>query len=178
VNSKKVGTIAGVIVAGIIALACSSGGGEGDGEDVAAPNSSAAPAAAAQKAKIGTAVRDGKFEFVVKSMKCNVDKAGKGFLTSKAKGDYCLVQLTVKNIGDESQLFAPSNMIGIKGKTEYTPDSTASLYATGEGTWVDQLNPGVDTTATVAYDVPSDLKLDAIRLHDSMLSDGVVVSLK
>jgi hypothetical protein len=41
--------------------------------------------------KIGTAVRDGKFEFVVRSVQCGVDQIGPDYADERAQGQFCLV---------------------------------------------------------------------------------------
>src|SRR5688500_4684161 len=53
--------------------------------------------------KIGTAVRDGKLEFVVRSVQCGVGQLGPDYADERAQGQFCLVSLTVKNVGDQPQ---------------------------------------------------------------------------
>src|SRR5262245_21771627 len=51
--------------------------------------------------KTGQPVRDGKFEFTVQSVKCGVSQVGEDPLTKTAQGQFCLVTISVKNIGDK-----------------------------------------------------------------------------
>src|SRR5690606_4017864 len=58
---------------------------------------------------IGTPVRDGKFEFTVTSVETGVPSVGDQYLSQEAQGQYVLVHMTVKNIGDEAQMFTGGN---------------------------------------------------------------------
>ncbi len=171
-------SLAGLLVAG--AIACGAPGEEDD--DFAAPvsaNESAQAAPPANRAKIGQAVKDGMFQFTVKTVKCDVDKVGGGWtIPQRAQGDYCLVDLTVKNVGDEPRMFVDSNQFGFIGETKYASSSEASLAHAGDKpTWMTDINPGNQISATVVFDVPSDKKLTSIQLHDSAFSGGVTVTL-
>jgi len=53
--------------------------------------------------------RDGKFEFTVSKVDCGATRVGSDLLDEKAQGVFCLVDVTVKNIGDEAQLFDGSS---------------------------------------------------------------------
>ncbi len=134
---------------------------------------------AAGAPKIGQPVRDGKFEFVVKNVKCGVRSLGDEFVGRKAQGQFCLVTLTVQNIGDESQTFSDSDQRGHDSKgREYTPDSEAGLYA-NENTdvWLNEINPGNKITGILVFDIPDGTKLTTLELHDSAFSGGVEVAL-
>ncbi|MEU1844152.1 DUF4352 domain-containing protein [Micromonospora sediminicola] len=130
-------------------------------------------------AKIGQPARDGKFEFTVKSAKCGVSKVGTSMLGAQAQGQFCLVTLNVKNIGKESQMFDGSSQkaYGANG-TEYSADGAAALYANKNAeTFLNDINPGNQVTGVVVFDVPKNVKLTKLELHDSMFSGGVTVSL-
>jgi len=145
----------------------------------AGASAKAAPAPAAA-AHFGSAVRDGKFEFVVTSMKCGAPSVGSSGLTSKAQGQFCLVTVSVKNIGTEPQTMFDSNQTVVDAKgAKYQPDTTAGLYANpSDSFFVKAINPGNSMTGVIVYDVPKGLTPTAITLHDSMFSGGVEVLLK
>src|SRR6478609_8206971 len=67
-----------------------------------APVLTAAPA----EAGIGTAVRNGKFEFVVTSVEPGTAEIGKAPISTKAQGEFVLVNVSVTNIGNEPQPFS------------------------------------------------------------------------
>lgn len=133
----------------------------------------------ARTSGIGRPVRDGKFEFVVKSVKCGVDSVGDDFLNQKAQGQFCLVTLTVQNIGDEPQTFNDFDQLGHDSKgREYKPDSEAGIYANEDtNVWLNEINPGNKITGVLVFDIPDGTKLTTLELHDSAFSGGVEVSL-
>ena len=125
-----------------------------------------------------TAVRDGKFEFVVHSMECGQSRVGNQFIHADAKGQYCVVTVTVRNIGTESQRFADGyqQAIGPDG-TRYAADTGAGVIANGSGDAVwNVVNPGIELTARIVYDIPTTATITQLRLHDSGLSGGVTVT--
>lgn len=85
-------TILGLLLATTVALGCGAGttdtagsgaaGGNASGEDDAGQDDKKEPA---KTAKLGDKVRDGKFEFTVKSAKCGTAKVGNDLLGEKAQ---------------------------------------------------------------------------------------------
>ena len=129
--------------------------------------------------KIGEPVRDGKFEFTVRSVKCGVSQVGEEPLTQTAQGQFCLVTMTVKNIGDKPQTFSDSDQkgFGADGK-EFKTDTTAGLYANNNAdVFLNDINPGNQVTGVVVYDIPQNGKLAKLELHDSPFSGGATVQL-
>ncbi|SCF06385.1 protein of unknown function [Micromonospora coriariae] len=172
---RKTTTLA-LLATGLIALGCGSGaadestgsGGSGKGED-----------APAKTAKVGEAARDGKFEFTVKSAKCGVAKVGSDMLGQKAQGQFCLVTVNVKNIGKEAQMFDGSSQKAYAADgTEYSADGGAAIYANKNAeTFLNDVNPGNQVSGVVVFDIPKNVKLAKLELHDSPFSGGVDVSL-
>jgi hypothetical protein len=141
---------------------------------------SQAPAAPAKSGPgLGDEARDGKFAFVVHKIKCGVGAVGTQYVGAKAQGQFCLVSLTVKNIGDEPQTMFSSNQYAFRGDTKYSVDDTATLYAAknADSPWIKEINPGNSLTGTLVFDVPKNIKLDKLELHDSAFSGGVSMSL-
>ncbi|BAL91248.1 hypothetical protein AMIS_60280 [Actinoplanes missouriensis 431] len=131
-------------------------------------------------AGIGDAVRDGKFEFTVSKMKCGVENVGSDLLGQKAQGEYCLIDIKVKNIGKEAQTFTDSAQKAFDAKeVEYSVDSSAAIYANGESQLLlSEINPGNSAKGKLVFDVPAGTKLTSLELHDSVFSGGVTVTLK
>lgn len=156
----------------------------GAGEQTQASDTSATKKTTAKKAAktaaIGDAVRDGKFEFTVTGMDCSKTKLGGEYLNSTAQGKYCIVSVSVKNIGDEAQMFSGSSQKAYDAKgTEFSNDGSAEFYANDNNeTFINDINPGNKVTGKVVFDVPDSTTLTAVELHDSMFSGGVKVSLK
>jgi hypothetical protein len=132
---------------------------------------------------IGQSTRDGKFEFVVNGLECGATSVGSRYFSETAQGEYCLLRLTVKNIGTEQQSFFTDaqkllNPEGVK----YSADSAATFtYYISEGNdqspW-EQINPGNQVEGVVVFDVPAEAQLTQAELHDSLFSGGVRVSLR
>ncbi len=135
----------------------------------------------AELAKIGQPVRDGKFEFTVTSIDCGKNSVGTNeYLTKQAQGQFCLLNLTVKNIGNESQTFSDSGQLLFDANgNKYSSDSGASFYANPSGsTFLNQINPGNSVTGAVVFDIPKGVTPTQAELHDSAFSGGVKVNLQ
>jgi hypothetical protein len=176
------GAIVAIVLGAIVVLSCgvcgifvAVSGNSNSGDS----SSSSGSSITGKKAAIGEAVRDGKFEFVVKQQKCGVPKVGSDILGKTAQGQYCLITLNVKNIGNESQTFDSSSQKAKNSQgQEISADGTASIYAnTDQQAFLNQINPGNQTTAVLVYDIPKNATLSSIELHDSLFSGGVTVAL-
>lgn len=174
---------AGVIIVccGLGAVAIFSGGNrdtDPGGQGGAAPGT---PSPQATSHAIGEPVRDGKFEFVVRGVQCGVEQVGQDFLIERAQGQFCLMTLSIKNVGDEPQTMFDRDQKGFgTNGLEYGANSAAGIAAndTGSQVWVTDINPGNELTGVVVYDLPKGVELAQVELHDSTPSDGVTVDLK
>lgn len=128
---------------------------------------------------IGQPVRDGKFEFTVTGMKCGVQQVGGGFMNKKAQGQFCLIDVTVKNIGKEAQTFHGSAQKAMDAAgVEFSNDGAAEMYANEDSsTFLNEINPGNGAKGRLVFDVAKGTKLTLVELHDSMFSGGVKVRL-
>lgn len=193
---RRTGLVIGLVAGGVLLILCLCGGliavlsggdetpsgtettatTEADQDTTEAPEQTKTTA---RTPKLGQPVRDGKFEFIVKSVKCGVRTVGDEFLNRKAQGQFCLVTLTVRNIGDESQTFNDFDQRGYDSKgSQYKPDSEAGIYANENNeVWLTEINPGNKITGVLVFDIPDETKLTTLELHDSGFSGGVEVSL-
>jgi hypothetical protein len=174
---RKTTTLA-LIASGLVALGCGAGStdeGTGSKADAGGAKGDDKP----KTAKIGQPARDGKFEFTVKSSKCGVAKVGSSMLGDKAQGQFCLITINVKNIGKEPQTLDGSSQKAYAANgTEYSSDSEAGLYANQEqSTFFEEINPGNQVTGVFVFDIPKNVKLAKLELHDSAFSGGVTVTL-
>jgi Domain of unknown function (DUF4352) len=175
-----------VILALVVVIAIGSAASGGGKSDKTANSSGSNQSSGGQKqeastAKIGQAARDGKFEFVVKSIECGKASVGENqYLTKTAQGQYCLLNVSVKNIGNEKQsLFSANQKLLDAANKEYSADDTATLYAAPQGSsWYSDINPGNSVEGSIVFDVPKDVTPAVAQLHDSSLSGGVKVTLQ
>ncbi|TXK43283.1 DUF4352 domain-containing protein [Nonomuraea sp. C10] len=165
------------VLVGLVFLGAVLGGGsDKTGETTAA---SAPDGEEPKRAGIGDVVKDGKFSFKVTKVEKGLSQVGEGFTISKAQGKYVLIHLTVKNIGDEAQMFHDSSqkLIDAKGR-EFDADSGAAVLGLKDSNaFLNNINPGNAVKGILLFDVPENIKLKAVELHDSIFSDGVTVTL-
>lgn len=178
----KILTVIGAFI--VIAVIASAAGGGSKTNNTGGSNDSKKAATADNKpvmAKIGETARDGKFEFTVASVECGKASVGTNeYLTKQAQGQFCLANVTVKNIGSEAQTFdSSSQYLYDAANAKFSADGTASLYANPQGsTFLNQINPGNSVTGILVFDLPKDKTPTIAELHDSSFSGGVKVSLQ
>lgn len=180
-KKHKILTVIGVIV--LLAIIGGAAGGDktatnsGDNKSETAKTESKP----ATTAKLNEVARDGKFEFTVTSVECGKTSAGTNqYLQKQAQGQFCFVNVTVKNIGNEAQTFdSSSQYLYDAANAKFSADGTASLYANPEGsTFLNQINPGNSVSGILVFDLPKDKTPVTAELHDSAFSGGVKVSLQ
>ncbi|WP_405139966.1 DUF4352 domain-containing protein [Sphaerisporangium sp. NBC_01403] len=176
--------IGAAVMAGLILLGTLVSGG-GSSDDSVGVTAASAPAKekATTKPKppgVGDVVKDGKFAFKVTRVEKGLAQVGEGFTVSKAQGQYVLVHLTVKNIGDKAQLFTDSaqKLIDTKDRQYDAATGAAALGLDDSNAFLNNINPGNSVQGILLFDVPKDLRLKAVELHDSIFSDGVSVTLR
>lgn len=162
-----------VVCGGGIALIASSGD-DNDGKDGAA-----APAAE-ETPGIGDEARDGKFSFIVTKIEPGTTRVGDEFFNESAQGEFVIVDLSVKNIGDVPQIFTDDDQkLFTADGSEYSPDTAADLWLNEDGAaFLEEINPGNQIDVQLAFDVPKGTEPTSIELHDSLFSNGVTVTLK
>lgn len=177
--------VAAAVVIGIAALCCIGGiaviavsliGGQPASDGDTAP----APGAAEETPDapgLRTPVHDGRFEFVVNRIQCGIESIELDRFSETADGQFCLVHLSVRNIGDQPQMFsdAEQKAFGPDG-AEYGADSAASVLANrGTDVHLRKINPGNRISGVVVFDIPPSSGIVRLQLHDSLLSAGTQV---
>ncbi len=186
------GILGTIVLAAVIAgIAASAGGGSGTaGVPVSVPTSASAgattqPSARAstttQGAGIGSAVRDGKFQFVITrvSHRKSVGPVSLG-LGEAAQGEFTVLHIKVTNIGTQSQTLDDSSQFVFDAKgRKFDANSSADIQANpnGGGAFLNDINPGNSVHAVLLFDLPKGDKAVQAELHDSAFSGGVTVSL-
>ncbi|MEU3167004.1 DUF4352 domain-containing protein [Streptosporangium sp. NPDC006930] len=178
--------VGAAVLACLVVIGGLLGGGGKNGEDsTGSADTTVAEAAAPAKktepkqAGLGDTVMDGKFSFKVTKVEKGVQRVGGEYLGSDAQGQYVLVHVTVKNIGEESQLFSDSSqkLIDARGRQYDTDSGAAALGLKNSNAFLNTINPGNTVKGILLFDVPKNFKIKAIELHDSVFSDGVTVAL-
>ncbi len=151
-------------------------------QEAPAAKTKEAPAASVPEAAlgIGDAAKDGKFTFTVHSFDCGKKSVGASFLKDKAQGQFCLMDVTVANHGDEAQMLFSDNqyVYDAKGR-QFSHDDVAAMSVQGnDQVWIEDINPGNSVRGIMVFDVPKNADIVTAELHDSMMSGGITVSLK
>ncbi len=130
--------------------------------------------------EMGKASVDGKFQFTVTGMKCGIAVVGPADFGAKAQGQFCLVDVSVKNVGTTVEVFSDTSQKAYDAAgTEFTADSGAATWANKDhSTFLESINPGNQVKGKLVFDVPEGTKLTSIVLHESMFTAGVRVPLK
>ncbi|WIN00351.1 DUF4352 domain-containing protein [Actinoplanes oblitus] len=128
---------------------------------------------------LGNVVRDGKLEFVVSRMDCSRTTIGVEHLRRSAQGRFCVISLSVRNIGDGAKLFVGHAQLAYDASgTEYHSDQLAGIYANrGTEAFLERLQPGEKVAGKIVFDVPKKAKLTTLKLRDSLLSGGAEIAL-
>jgi hypothetical protein len=130
-------------------------------------------------AGLGDPVRDGQFEFVVRSVDCGAASVGRGVAPKPAQDQFCLVALEVENTGTEGRSFGGGQQFLFDSDgNRHDPDLAATARHEGDGRlWSSHLNPGQRLEGTLVYDVPRSITPSRVELHDGLLSGGATVEL-
>ncbi len=179
---KKHKILTGILVLVIIGVIASASSGGSNTKTNSQPSTGATSDKKPTTAKIGEPARDGKFEFTVNSMKCGEKSIGDQFANTKAQGQFCRVNLTVKNISNEPQTLDSTSQYAysVQGQ-KYSTNDEAAIYAEADtnssGAWYNNINPGNKVTGDIFFDVPDGTNPVKVELHDSAFSNGVDVNL-
>ena len=157
----------GVLVAGLAVLAVATNLGEDPRRAGGGPPG------------LGDPVRDGQFQFVVRSVECGAGSVGQGFGRRRAQDQFCLVTLQVANTGTEGRTFGGAQQyLYDDAGNRHDPDLDATARHEGGGRlWSTHLNPGQRLEGTLVYDVPDPFTPARVELHDAPLSGGATVEL-
>lgn len=179
-KKHKILTVIGVIIL-LVIIAGAAGGGDKTNTNTAKKTEPSKSDNKPAMARVGEAVRDGRLEFTVASVECGKTSAGTNqYLQKQAQGQFCFVNVSVKNIASEAQMFdSSSQYLYDAANAKFSADGTASLYVNPQGsTFLSQINPGNSVSGILVFDLPKDKKPVVAELHDSAFSGGVKVSLQ
>ncbi|MFI6759209.1 DUF4352 domain-containing protein [Micromonospora sp. NPDC050417] len=126
---------------------------------------------------LNQAGRDGDLEFLVSGIRCGVDQVGDRLVNQAAVGQFCLVELAVRNVGKRPAFFtdALQRAYGPDGAL-FTADSEASLLANADQqVFLNEINPGILVTGALVYDIPVRARIVRLRLYHVPSSPGLVV---
>jgi len=169
------GGVLAVVAAGAGAIML-TGGDDKAAENRPAANADSANGAVTALTASGT---DGAFAFSATSIECGVATVGPEELPQRAAGQFCLVDVSVKNTGTEAALLDPGAQRAVDGQGREHPvaDQAGVFLNDQKPSLLDEIAPGTEVRGVLAFDVPAGERLTTLRLHESMDSAGVRVPL-
>lgn len=136
------------------------------------------------QSRIGQAVSDSGFSFVVNSIKCGETHLSTGGVInsySDAQGQYCRLNITVTNTGNSANSIDASDQYVFNSqgqRYDYASGATATADGNYYGTQLNSdINPGNSVTGDVVFDVPVGTTPTSAELHGKSSSKGVKVNL-
>ncbi|MFI8978438.1 DUF4352 domain-containing protein [Nocardia asteroides] len=149
--------------------------GVGIPSDPTSPTTVAPKPAKNQPAPAGTAVRDGKFEFLVTGIEQGATAIGSGFWSELATGEFLVVRVQVTNIGNEARTFYGANQHLYDEHNRKFDSSFGANAALSDDFGSIELNPGLGVSTAIVFDVPPGTVPAVLQFHDSIFSGGVKV---
>lgn len=153
-----------IVLVIIILFAAFSGGGE---EDTASPSNEAtetsetASSEATEEEKtfaVGDVVTVGDLDYTVNSVE-TTKSVGPSAFPTEAQDTFLVIDLTVKNNGNEAIMIDTSNFKLIDGEKSFDADASGSISANQDaegnstGFFLENLNPDVELQGKVVFDV-------------------------
>lgn len=128
---------------------------------------------------VGDPVQDGTFEFRVVDLSCGHEAVRWGLLRESADGQYCLVGVAVTNTGELPALFIDrAQYLVASDGSRHRADTTAGVIANeGISVWASLVLPDRTAAGTLVFDIPSGTTAAVVELHDSLFSDGTLVTI-
>jgi hypothetical protein len=133
------------------------------------------------KASVGMdqPVRDGVFEFTADRMTCGVQAIGSAGDLESPTGQFCVITLTVQNVGTAPAVFADSIQKAYgPGGVWFGADSSAALYANPDPTvFMNEINPGNSVKVLVVYDIPTSGRILRLEVHENPDTRGAIIKI-
>jgi uncharacterized protein DUF4352 len=122
---------------------------------------------------------DGGFVFDVGTVECGVESVGPAELPQRANGQFCLVDVTVRNSGTEPALLDPGAQEAIDAQGRHYPmsDRATVFVNDGDPTLLEEIGPGKSVPGVLPFELPSGVSPVAVQLREKVGSPGVRVPL-
>ncbi|MEV4636379.1 DUF4352 domain-containing protein [Actinoplanes sp. NPDC049548] len=173
------GALAVLMIAGLVGLFAVIGVIANSVSAALAPVPGRATRQEAVAGRFNEVVADGTFQFAVTGMRCGARRVGSDAFGQKARGEFCLVAVTVKNIGSRA------GMLDGLSQTAYAADGSAfpseagaAMYVSRRAGVLERIDAGARVRGTLVFDVPRGTRLTSIVLRDSLRTRGVRIPLR
>lgn len=134
-----------------------------------------------QAIPIGTPATSERFEYTITDYACGIPTIGKGeILRENAKGHFCRVSVSVKNISKVEERLDFDDFTLTAGDIEYSTDSWVNIKASeGDDTtgFLDYINPGLSASGNIFFDVPKEIVPVTAKVDESVWDKTLTFSL-
>jgi hypothetical protein len=126
-----------------------------------------------------TPVRDGAFQFTADGVRCGVHEIGTPDDYQSPTGQFCVVTLTIKNVGTTPAIFADAIQKAYgAGNVWFSSDSEAGFYANPDpAVFLNDINPGNKVQVEVVYDIPPAGRILRLEVHENPTTKGAIIRL-
>lgn len=183
-----------ILLVVIVLIAAFSGGGDDDtpatNSNEASESSSTETSEATEEDKafaVGDVVTVGDIDYTVNSVE-TTKSVGPSVYPTDAQDTFLVIDLTVKNNGNESIMVDTSNFKLIDGEKSFDADSSGSISANQDaegnslGFFLENINPDVEMQGKIVFDVTeaqANSETAQLGLTDNMFSsDYTLVNLR
>lgn len=173
----------------IVVIAIASGGGEDSTETSTtdtskntevkkSDNKAAKEEKKVETVGVGEPLKVGDVVFTINSQKKASNVGGQ--YGQNAKGEFVILNVTVKNEGKEAITTDSSFFKLLSGDITYEADSTAGIYANDDADFFYQsVNPGIEQKGNIVFDIPKDAKDLTVQVQTGMFgTETGVINLK
>lgn len=130
---------------------------------------------------VGQPVTTKKFEYVITGYECGIPSVGEHEITREiAKGHFCRISITAKNIATKAKSLNFSDFKLMSGEIEYSTESWTNITAstgTDSSGFLDKINPGLQVSGNIYFDVPTDVVPDSATIDDTFFSKPATIKL-
>lgn len=106
--------------------------------------------------KMNETVRVGDVEYVV-SQKVVSKTIGNEYLNQKAQDTYLIIDISIKNLGNEELSVSDSFFTLLNGEKKYNTDSSGAIYLGDDSIIYKDVNPDVTLKGKIIFDVPENI---------------------
>jgi hypothetical protein len=139
------------------------------GCDMSATNVDPATASSPAARVLGSGTA-GAFAVSVTGTECGLATVGPEELRQSAKGQFCLVSVSVENNGGQPALLdgGAQQAVDAAGRAYPVSDQAAVFLNDQQPSLLDEVGPGATVRGVLPFDVPAGTNLSALMVHESM----------
>ncbi|GIE91394.1 DUF4352 domain-containing protein [Actinoplanes regularis] len=138
-----------------------------------------------EEVAVGATARVQSFEATVRGVDCTKQTVTKpddpatsydDTFTEAAKGKFCVVTFSVKNVGEKTDRYPASSIVATNATERVLDRSTVAENFANNGTYPldEPIDPGKTVDLLLVFDVPVDTTLAYLQISDDLFADAVI----